>query len=65
MTDDTSNWRDSLPEQWRDACGEVEELEEGILAFAFDVQDSSRLSCQIYMTEELDGIEVHMPERQY
>jgi ferredoxin, 2Fe-2S len=29
------------------------------------VSRESRLSCQIVMTSELDGLVVHMPERQY
>jgi ferredoxin len=27
--------------------------------------ESSRLACQIIMTAEIDGIEVHMPEGQH
>lgn len=54
-----------IPEEWQKYCGEPEELEQNILDFAFDVQDNSRLCCQIEVTEELDGIRVLMPERQY
>ncbi len=54
-----------IPEDWRERCGEPEELEQNILDFAFDVQESSRLSCQIKVTDELEGIRVLMPERQY
>ncbi|MGK0223494.1 MAG: 2Fe-2S ferredoxin [Limisphaerales bacterium] len=46
-------------------CGEANELEQGILEFAYDVQPTSRLSCQIMMTEALDGITVRLPKRQY
>ncbi len=35
-----------------------------MLDFAYDVKHNSRLSCQIKMTDDLDGIVVHVPERQ-
>ena len=41
------------------------ELERDILDFAFDVDERSRLSCQIEMREELAGIRVELPKRQY
>lgn len=41
------------------------ELEESMLIFAHDVQPDSRLACQIPITEEMDGLTVRMPERQY
>ncbi|HHI82223.1 MAG TPA: 2Fe-2S iron-sulfur cluster binding domain-containing protein [Rhizobiales bacterium] len=51
--------------QWLDKTGECEEAEEDMLDFAFDVQDNSRLSCQIKITDELDGLVVRVPERQF
>ena len=54
-----------VPEQWQPLCGEADELEQGMLEFAFDVEASSRLSCQIDVTEEMDGMRVQMPSRQY
>lgn len=54
-----------IPEQWQKFCGEPEELESNILDFAFDVKDSSRLACQVKVSEELEGVRVLMPERQY
>ena len=35
-----------------------------MLDFGFDVRPNSRLSCQIKVTEELDGLVVTVPERQ-
>lgn len=32
---------------------------------AAEVRSTSRLSCQIKLTAEMDGIKVHIPERQY
>ena len=50
---------------WRQRLPEAQELEINILDFAFDVDDDSRLCCQIPALPELDGIVVHMPNRQY
>jgi len=40
------------------------ETEESMLAFAPNVTDHSRLSCQIRMSDELDGLQVTTPESQ-
>jgi 2Fe-2S ferredoxin len=39
-------------------------MEEDMLDFAYDVRPNSRLSCQIRIREELDGLIVSIPERQ-
>jgi 2Fe-2S ferredoxin len=39
-------------------------MEEDMLDFAYDRQASSRLSCQIKVSEDLDGLTVRTPERQ-
>jgi len=36
-----------------------------MLDFAFDVTDQSRLSCQIKISNELDGLIVNLPEKQF
>ena len=36
-----------------------------MLDFAFEVKDNSRLSCQITVSDELDGLVVNMPEKQF
>ena len=54
-----------VPEDWAQACGAADELETGILEFAFGVDDRSRLCCQIMMTQELAGIKIGLPKRQY
>ena len=50
---------------WLEASGEREEMEEDMLDFAFDVRDNSRLSCQIKVSPELDGLTVRVPEKQF
>lgn len=53
-----------VDEAWRAAVGEPEGMEEDMLDFATDVRPSSRLSCQIKITDALDGLVLHTPERQ-
>lgn len=54
-----------VADAWREKVGGPTEMEEDMLDFAFDVRPSSRLSCQIKVREELDGLVVHVPEKQF
>jgi len=47
-----------VDEQWLDKIPEMRDEEEEMLDSAFDVQDNSRLSCQIILNESLDGLRV-------
>lgn len=49
---------------WRAATGTPETIEEGMLECAMDLEDTSRLSCQIKVSDELDGLIVRLPELQ-
>jgi len=53
-----------VDEAWREKTGEPSPMEEDMLDFAFDVKPNLRLSCQIKVTEALDGLVVTTPERQ-
>ena len=53
-----------VDEAYRAATGEPEPMEQDMLDFAYDVRPSSRLSCQIRVTDALDGLLVTVPERQ-
>ena len=53
-----------VDEQWTDTVGQPEPMEEDMLDFAYDVRANSRLSCQIRVRDELDGLIVTVPERQ-
>jgi 2Fe-2S ferredoxin len=53
-----------IDDAWRQKVGEPSPMEEDMLDFAYEVQPSSRLSCQIKVSEELDGLTVRTPERQ-
>lgn len=50
--------------EWAPGVGEPEAMEEDMLDFAFDVQPTSRLSCQIVVRQDLDGLVVRIPARQ-
>jgi 2Fe-2S ferredoxin len=39
-------------------------MEEDMLDFAYGVQPNSRLSCQIKVSEDFDGLTVRTPDRQ-
>ena len=49
---------------WKEKTGDPSPMEEDMLDFAFDVRPASRLSCQIKITDDLDGLTVTVPERQ-
>ena len=49
---------------WKEKTGEPSPMEEDMLDFAFDVKPNSRLSCQIKVSEDLEGLVVRTPERQ-
>ena len=46
-------------------CPPLEELEQNILQFAFAADESSRLACQIPVVDEMEGMVVRLPQRQY
>lgn len=50
--------------EWSSIVGPPSEMEEDMLDFAYDVREHSRLSCQINITEEMDGLTVNVPEQQ-
>ena len=53
-----------IDQTWRERAGEPSPMEEDMLDFAYAVQPNSRLSCQIKVREDFDGLTVHTPERQ-
>ena len=46
---------------WYERLDEPSEDEEDMLDLAFDLQQSSRLGCQIVVTEEMEGLTVALP----
>ena len=53
-----------VAEDWKDIVGEPSPMEEDMLDFASDVRPTSRLSCQIRVRPELDGLVVQTPAQQ-
>ena len=53
-----------VDEAWREKVGPPTPMEEDMLDFAADPRPTSRLSCQIKMRDDLDGLVVHLPTRQ-
>jgi 2Fe-2S ferredoxin len=51
--------------EWTAKTGARNPMEEDMLDFAFDVRDNSRLSCQIKVSDALDGLRVRVPEKQF
>ncbi len=52
-------------EEWLAKTGECAPTEEAMLSLSTDRKENSRLSCQIVVTEELDGLVVTTPEFQF
>ncbi len=53
-----------VDEKWKDIVGEPEVMEEDMLDFAWEMKPNSRLSCQIKVSDALDGLIVTVPEKQ-
>ena len=53
-----------VDEKWSPVVGPPSPEEEDMLDFAFEVKPTSRLSCQIKVTEALDGLIVRTPSYQ-
>jgi 2Fe-2S ferredoxin len=54
-----------VDEAWLAKLPKKEDMEETMLDFAPDMAANSRLSCQIKVTPELDGLVVRMPKSQH
>lgn len=53
-----------VDDAWVEKTGKPDEVEEQMLDFVMEVKPTSRLSCQIAVEDELDGLVVHLPESQ-
>ena len=54
-----------VQKEWLSKLPSKEDTEEDMLDFAFEVKENSRLSCQLTVTDELDGLVVDLPEKQF
>ena len=53
-----------VDKDWVDVVGKPEAIEEDMLDFAYEMKPGSRLSCQVTVSDKLDGLVVHIPEKQ-
>ena len=53
-----------VDEKWFDKIPKAEDAEVDMIDMAFEPKKNSRLSCQIIVTDELDGLKVTTPEKQ-
>jgi 2Fe-2S ferredoxin len=53
-----------VDDSWLEKLPQAESMEEDMLDFAYDVRPTSRLSCRIRVTAEIDGLVLHTPEQQ-
>tara|TARA_A100001234_G_scaffold181406_1_gene164122 strand:- start:21 stop:341 length:321 start_codon:yes stop_codon:yes gene_type:complete len=53
-----------VKDEWFDKINKKSEGEDDMIDQAYEPKKSSRLSCQIQVSPEIDGLEVHLPEKQ-
>ena len=53
-----------VKEEWLDKLPKKEDGEEDMLDMAFEPKKNSRLSCQLIVSDDLDGLVVKMPSKQ-
>ena len=53
-----------VKEDWFNKIPKKEDGEEDMLDMAFEPKTNSRLSCQIVVSDEIDGLEVNIPSKQ-
>ena len=53
-----------VKEEWLDKLTKKEDGEEDMLDMAFEPKKNSRLSCQIVVSDEIDGLVLNIPSKQ-
>ena len=53
-----------VKEDWFNKLPKKEDGEDDMLDMAFEPKTNSRLSCQIIVSDEIDGLEVNIPSKQ-
>ena len=54
-----------VDEVWIKKLNEMDDMEDSMLDAAFDRKANSRLTCQIEVSDKLDGLVVHVAENEY
>ena len=53
-----------VDDEWMEKLPEKDDGEEDMLDMAFEPKKNSRLSCQIIVSDDLNGLTVHIPSKQ-
>ncbi len=54
-----------VDEEWQGRTGEPDQMEKTMLECVLDPRPNSRLSCQITLNDDLDGLVISLPEAQF
>jgi 2Fe-2S ferredoxin len=54
-----------VDEAWLGKVQAPEGMENDMLEYAFERRDNSRLSCQLIISQEMDGMVLHLPSSQF
>ena len=54
-----------VDETWIEKLNEIDDMEDSMLDAAFDRKANSRLTCQIEVSDKLDGLVIHVAENEY
>lgn len=53
-----------IDEAWLDRMPTMDDMEDNMLDAAYERKDNSRLTCQIEVSDELDGLVIHVAENE-
>ena len=53
-----------VKEEWFNKLPKTEDAEQDMIDMAFEPKKNSRLSCQILVSDELDGLKLDLPKKQ-
>ncbi len=54
-----------VDEAWMDKMPPMDDMEDSMLDAAFERKDNSRLTCQIEVNDDLDGLVIHVADNEY
>ena len=54
-----------IDEAWLDKMPAMDDMEDSMLDAAFERKENSRLTCQLEVSDKLDGLVVHVAENDY
>lgn len=54
-----------IDEAWLDKLPKMDDMEDSMLDAAFERKSNSRLTCQLEVTDEFDGLIVHVADNDY